>query len=111
MQSWKSLNYIPVQDFDHIGFGTMTRSISRTLEYAYNDYTISLMARGLSKLGDAEKYESTSEYWQNLFRPKQKSYINGDDTGFMGFFQPKYLNGTWAYQVGWPLAIDGHCTC
>ncbi|KAE8355580.1 glycosyl hydrolase family 92-domain-containing protein [Aspergillus coremiiformis] len=98
LESWKSLNYIPVEDFDYKGFGTMTRSISRTLEYSYNDFTIAQMARGLGKNSDAEKYEATSGYWKNLFRDDQTSFIDGTDTGFKGFFQPKYLNGTWGYQ-------------
>ncbi|OOG01011.1 glycoside hydrolase family 92 protein, partial [Aspergillus carbonarius ITEM 5010] len=98
LMSWKALNYIPVEDFDYIGFGTLTRSISRTLEYSYNDFTIAQMARGLNKTTDAEKYEGTSQYWQNLFRADQTSFLNGTDTGFEGFFQPKYLNGTWGYQ-------------
>lgn len=33
LDSWKSVNYIPVSDFDYKGFGTLTRSVSRTLEY------------------------------------------------------------------------------
>ncbi|CEN62337.1 Putative Alpha-1,2-mannosidase family protein [Aspergillus calidoustus] len=98
LASWKSLNYIPVEDFDHVGFGTMTRSISRTLEYSYNDFTISQMARGLNRTTDVERFERTSRYWQNLFRADQRSAINGTDTGFVGFFQPKHLNGTWGYQ-------------
>jgi putative alpha-1,2-mannosidase len=99
LASWKSLNYIPVEDFDHVGFGTMTRSVSRTLEYSYNDFTIAQMARGLDRAEDAERYEATSRYWQNLFKADQTSFISGNDTGFRGFFQPKNLNGTWGYQV------------
>ncbi|XHF97346.1 hypothetical protein AWENTII_000936 [Aspergillus wentii] len=102
--SWKSLNYIPVEDFDYLGFGPMTRSISRTLEYSYNDFVIAQMARSLNKTGDAEKYESRSGNWQNLFREDQTSYLNGNDTGFKGFFQPKYMNGTWGFQD--PLACS-----
>jgi putative alpha-1,2-mannosidase len=98
LQSWKELNYIPVEDFDYLGFGTMTRSISRTLEYSYNDFAIAQMARGLNKTGDAEKYEKRSESWKNLFKDDQTSFNNGIDTGFTGFFQPKYLNQTWGYQ-------------
>jgi putative alpha-1,2-mannosidase len=103
LASWKSLNYIPVEDFSPVGFGTMTRSISRTLEYSYNDFTISQMARGLNRTTDAEHFESTSRYWQNLFRADQGSSINGTDTGFVGFFQPKHLNRTWGYQVSRPI--------
>lgn len=105
LMSWKALNYVPVEDFDYIGFGTLTRSISRTLEYSYNDFTIAQMARAMNKTGDAEKYEGTSQYWQNLFRADQTSFLNGTDTGFQGFFQPKYLNGTWGSQVRHPILI------
>lgn len=99
LDSWRALNYIPVQDLDYVGFGTMTRSVSRTLEYSYNDYAISLLARGLGKTGDAEKYERTSTYWHNLWKPDQTSHLpNGTNTGFTGFFQPRYLNRTWGFQ-------------
>ena len=99
LDSWKSFGYIPVQDFDYKGFGTMTRSISRTLEYSYNDFVISELAARLGgRQADVEKYQNRSESWANLFRPDQTSFLNGTDTGFVGFFQPKYLNQTWGYQ-------------
>ncbi|OQD89476.1 hypothetical protein PENANT_c002G04053 [Penicillium antarcticum] len=104
LRSWKNLHYIPVEDFDYEGFGTMTRSISRTLEYAYNDFAIAQMARGLNKTADAERYEKRSRNWQNLFKKDQTSHWKGKDTGFTGFFQPKYPNGTWGYQD--PLACS-----
>ncbi|KAF2103774.1 glycoside hydrolase family 92 protein [Rhizodiscina lignyota] len=98
LDSWNALGYIPVQDFDYKGFGTMTRSISRTLEYSYNDFTISRLASGLGHSADVEKYVSTSSNWKNLFRPDMPSFTNGTNTGFVGFFQPKYLNRTWGFQ-------------
>ncbi|KUI63567.1 hypothetical protein VM1G_10303 [Cytospora mali] len=99
IDSWKALNYIPVQDFDYKGFGTMTRSISRTLEYSYNDYCISELAAALNHTADQEKYLESSGYWQNLYKTDQTSFINGTtDTGFVGFFQPKFLNQTWGFQ-------------
>jgi putative alpha-1,2-mannosidase len=88
-----------VQDFDYKGFGTLTRSISRTLEYSYNDYCIALMASGMGKDADKAKYIDSSGNWRHLFKPSQTSYINGTvNTGFAGFFQPKYLNETWGHQ-------------
>ncbi|CAN8101996.1 unnamed protein product [Discula destructiva] len=99
LDSWRTLNYIPVQDFDYKGFGTMTRSISRTLEYSYNDFCISQLAAGLKKMDDQEKYLESSGNWQNLFKSEQGSYLrDGSNTGFTGFFQPKYLNETWGFQ-------------
>nr|POE82297.1 putative secreted glycosidase [Quercus suber] len=33
-----------------------------------------------------------------MFNPSQTSFINGTNTGFTGFLQPRFLNGTWGYQ-------------
>lgn len=99
LDSWKALGYIPVQDFDYKGFGTMTRSVSRTLEYSYNDFCISQMAERLGHTADAEQYAASSGNWQNLYKTDQPSaFWNGTDTGFVGFFEPRFLNKTWAYQ-------------
>ncbi|KAF7957828.1 hypothetical protein EAE96_003398 [Botrytis aclada] len=97
LMSWKALNYIPYLDYDYLGFGTNSRSISRTLEYSYNDFCISTLGKGLGK-PEYTKYLNRATNWQNLWKEDQTSSINGVDTGFTGFFQPKYLNGTWGYQ-------------
>jgi len=33
-----------------------------------------------------------------MFKADQNSTINGTDTGFVGFLQPRYMNGTWGLQ-------------
>ncbi|KAF6822722.1 glycosyl hydrolase family 92 protein [Colletotrichum plurivorum] len=114
LDSWKRLGYIPVQDFDVKGFGTLTRSVSRTLEYSYNDFCIAQMADKMGgKDSDVERYRSSSSNWRSLYKQDQKSaFFNGTDTGFRGFFEPKYLNQTWAYQN--PLNcsnLDGNSVC
>ncbi|KAL8369745.1 hypothetical protein RB595_000197 [Gaeumannomyces hyphopodioides] len=113
LDSWKALGYIPVQDFDYKGFGTMTRSVSRSLEYSYNDFCISQMAGKLGKQADKEKYTASSGNWANLFKADQASALfDGTPTGFTGFFQPKYMNGTWDNQN--PLTcsgLDANPTC
>lgn len=98
LHSWKELNYIPTDDFDPFGVGPFTRSISRTVEYAYDDFCISEMARGLGHTGDAEKYAANSEFWRNMWKSDQNSSINGTDTGFTGFLMPKFLNRTFGFQ-------------
>jgi predicted alpha-1,2-mannosidase len=97
LTSWKKLDYIPYLDFDPVGFGTNSRSISRTLEYAYNDFNLATLAAGLGKNTSA-KYLARATNWQNLFKPDQPSSIQGVNTNFTGFFQPKYQNGMWGYQ-------------
>lgn len=97
LMSWKNLDYIPYLDYDYLGFGTNSRSISRTLEYSYNDFCIGSLGRALGKEG-YEKYLARGNNWKNLFKEDQTSVINGTDPGFVGFFQPKYLNATWGFQ-------------
>ncbi|CAK7211562.1 hypothetical protein SCUCBS95973_001157 [Sporothrix curviconia] len=114
LDSWKALGYIPVQDFDFKGFGTMTRSLSRTLEYSYNDYCIAQMAAaGLGSAAEEATYLARSSNWRNLYKADEPSlWWNGTDTGFTGFFQPRNLNGTWSYQN--PLNCsnpDEYSTC
>ncbi|KAK2766431.1 putative alpha-1,2-mannosidase [Colletotrichum kahawae] len=111
LTSWKKLNYIPYLDFDPIGFGTNSRSISRTLEYSYNDFCLATLAQGLNEDTAHDKYIARSMNWQNLWKLDQKSLINGTDTNFDGFFQPKYMNGTWGFQD--PIAcsnLAGFCS-
>ncbi|GAB7348142.1 hypothetical protein MBLNU459_g6158t1 [Dothideomycetes sp. NU459] len=98
LTSWKTLGYIPTEDYDPYGVGPFTRSISRTVEYAYNDFCIAEMALGLGHAADHEKYIARSENWKNMYKADQNSTINGTETGFTGFLQPRFLNGTWGFQ-------------
>lgn len=64
LHSWKNLHYIPTEDYDPYGVGPFTRSISRTVEYAYDDFCIAEMASAFNKSADAEKYYGRSGYWK-----------------------------------------------
>jgi predicted alpha-1,2-mannosidase len=98
LNSWKTLGYIPTDNIDVDGEGTETRSISRTVEYAYNDFVIAVLARELGHTSDYQKYLGRFGNWKNMFKSDQRSSVNGIDTGFEGFLQPRYMDGTWGYQ-------------
>jgi putative alpha-1,2-mannosidase len=97
LASFKDKGYIPINDIDTLGFGPHTRSVSRTVEYAYNDFCVAQMAASLNA-NDTEKYMNRSSNWRNLLREDQASTIGGKDSGFLGVLQPKFYNSTWAYQ-------------
>ena len=59
-------------------------SVSRTLEYAYDDYCAAQFAKALGKQADYEFFLKRSEYYRNVFDPQ---------TGFM---RPKDSKGRWA---------------
>ncbi|KAL9115982.1 MAG: hypothetical protein Q9227_000350 [Pyrenula ochraceoflavens] len=98
LTSWKTLGYIPTDDFDPYGVGLFTRSISRTVEYAYNDFCISTLASALGHSDDAVKYLARSGNWRNMYNPTQPAYLNTTYTGYTGFLQPLYLNSTFGHQ-------------
>lgn len=112
---------------DTAGVGTFSRSISRTVEYAYDDFCIAQMAEAMGQTADAAKYRQRAGQWANLFVDGQRSALplNGSgtagnaghagnaentenavntenaettDSGFSGFLQPRFLNGTFGFQ-------------
>lgn len=100
--SYHELGYIPWDDIDRNGTGRNTRSISRTVEYAYDDFAIALLAKGLGKDADYRKYMQRSTNWKNLWNPHQAdSYIQGPEeirwSKFKGFLQPRLLDGSFTH--------------
>ncbi len=59
------------------------RSASRTVEYAYDDFCIAQVAKGLGKIADYQKYLKRSQNWMNLWDDETKS------------IRPKQENGEW----------------
>lgn len=92
LTSWKNLGFIPTDDFDPYGQGPLTRSISRTVEYAYDDFCIAELAKAFGKSDDYAKYTKRAMNWHNMFDDKTTSL------GYTGFLQVRYSNGTWGYQ-------------
>ena len=97
LNSWHNLGYLPFLDYDYLGYGVDAHSVSRTLEYAYNDFCIGMLGQRLG-LSNYTTYLSRASNWHNLYKADQNSSLSGVDTGFTGFFQPRFLNGTWGFQ-------------
>ena len=76
LAAWKAYGYIPTENYDADGVGTETRSISRTVEYAYNDLVIALLAREFGHTSDYKKYLRRAGNWRNMFRADQGSVLN-----------------------------------
>lgn len=53
LHSLKNLHYIPTDDYDPHGVGPFTRSISRTFEYAYDDFCVGELAMSHNEISDA----------------------------------------------------------
>ncbi|KAK8012468.1 glycosyl hydrolase family 92 [Apiospora marii] len=103
LEAWKTYGFIPNDDDDKNHTGPQTRTVSRTVEYAYEDFTIALMARGLGRKDDERKYLERSKNWENVFDPDAKDQYTDGGLGvvgsdFKGFMQPRSRNGAFTYQ-------------
>jgi predicted alpha-1,2-mannosidase len=78
--SYRDKGYIPT--------GKGVQSVSKVLEYAYDDSCIARMAKALGKDDLAEKYSKRSQNWENVFDPS---------TGFM---RGKTADGSWVTPFG-----------
>jgi putative alpha-1,2-mannosidase len=76
-------------DWLKYGFITPTynRAVSRAVDYAYNDFGLYQVAKGLGKDDDAAKYLNRSRNWRNHWNPDTQSL------GFSGFMVPRNLSG------------------
>jgi predicted alpha-1,2-mannosidase len=72
---------------DYLALGYMslsqTRSATRTLEYAYDDFAIAEVAKAAGHPDDAARFLERSENWRNLW----------DDT--LKCIHPRYADGSW----------------
>ena len=76
------------RDKSFIPTGQGVQSVSKVLEYAYDDACIARFAKALGKADVAEKYAKRSQNWENVFDPS---------TGFM---RGKNADGSWVTPFG-----------
>ncbi|MEG3122719.1 GH92 family glycosyl hydrolase [Sphingomonas sp. GB1N7] len=85
------------EQYDRLGFipaDQVWESVSRTLEYSYDDYASAHLADAAGATGDAARLRRRSGNWRNVFDPKT------------GFARPRLANGDWALPYD-PIAL-GH---
>jgi predicted alpha-1,2-mannosidase len=79
---------------DDLVEGWPKASVSKTLEFAYNDFTTALVAQGLGFMEDYERYLQRSRQWENLWSSRTKSNRPGSRS-FSGFIRPRRSNMAW----------------
>ena len=78
---YKSLGYVPYNVMDP--YNSENWSLSRTLEYAFDDYCIAVMADKMGKKELANEFYKRSQNYKNTYNPAT------------GFFQPRDDKGNW----------------
>lgn len=79
-----------------------SRSISRGLEYAQNDFAIYSIAGGLNRSDDLAEFRDRADWWQNQWNPNANITLNATGT-FTGFPGPRDSDGSWNYTDYGPI--------
>lgn len=87
-------------------------SVSKALEYAYDDYCIALLAKKSGKINTYKEYLSRSLNWVNHYNPESKFFQARREGLWQGNFVPNEVNfnfteaNAWQYSMYTPHAID-----
>jgi predicted alpha-1,2-mannosidase len=82
LRSYLKYGYIPLEDKVPFSFHK-EEQVSRTLEYAYDDFLIGTLARDLGAEEDAKTFRKRSENWRNVIDAET------------GFARGRFADGAW----------------
>ena len=105
LASYKSLGFIPVEE--------ESESVSKTLEYAYDDWTISQMAKAMGKSDDYARFIKRAQFYKNVFDPKTGFMRGRFRNSWFSPFDPFEVNfnyteaNAWQYSLYVPQDISG----
>jgi predicted alpha-1,2-mannosidase len=106
LESYKKYGFIPVE--------LESESVSKTLEYAYDDWTIAQMAKAM---GNKEKYAEftrRAQNYKNMYNPATGFLQGRYRNTWFAPFKPEEVNfnyteaNAWQYSLYTPQDISGH---
>ncbi len=116
MQHSAKLDHLGLNAYKNKGFiaaGDESESVSKTLEYAYDDWCIAMMAKALQQDSVYREYIGRAQYYKNIFNNKigfMQAKMNG---GWTTGFNPAEVNfnfteaNSWQYSLFVPQDIKG----
>lgn len=105
LDSYKNIGFIPVEK--------ESESVSKTLEYAYDDWTIAQMAKAMGEQEDYKTFVERSQNYINVFDPTTKFMRGRFRNTWFSPFDPYEVNfnyteaNSWQYSFYVPHDITG----
>ena len=105
LDSYKNFGFIPVEK--------ESESVSKTLEYAYDDWTIAQMANDLGKENDYKTYTERAQSYKNVFDPESQFMRGRFRNTWFAPFDPSEVNfnyteaNAWQYSFYVPQDVSG----
>jgi predicted alpha-1,2-mannosidase len=81
--SYLKYGYIPLEDKVPEGFWHKNEQVSRTLEYAYDDFVVGQVGHALGREDDAELFKKRAQNYRNVIDPAT------------GFARGRHADGSW----------------
>lgn len=106
LKSYKQFGFIPVEE--------ESESVSKTLEYAYDDWCIAQMAKALEKPSDYKTFTQRAQYYKNVFDPETQFMRGRFRNTWFTPFNPYEVNfnyteaNAWQYSNYVPQDISGY---
>ncbi len=105
LKYYKESGFVPMEE--------ESESVSKTLEYAYDDWTIATMAKQMGKEQDYEAFSKRGQYYKNLYNPETGFMQGRFNNTWFGPFDPYEVNfnyteaNAWQYSLYAPQDISG----
>ena len=93
LRHFRSLGYIPA--------GQERESVSKTMEYAYDDWCIAQLSDSLNHPDLVTEYLKRSKYYQNLYDPKSGFFRAKSDAKWVSPFDPREVNNHYTEANAW----------
>ena len=106
MGAYMKYGYVPIE--------AEGEAVSKTLEYAYDDWCVARMAEAMGKQDIAEEFYARAQAYKNIYNPENQFFQGRRNGGWMRPFDPAQVNFTLteanSYQYGFfaPQDINGH---
>ena len=106
MGAYMKYGYIPIE--------TEGEAVSKTLEYAYDDWCVARMAEDMGKQDIADEFYARAQSYKNIYNPENQFFQGRRNGGWTRPFDPAQVNFTLteanSYQYGFfvPQDINGH---
>jgi predicted alpha-1,2-mannosidase len=101
------------QDHGYISMEDDREAVSKTLEYAYDDWCIAVMADLLGHKDDYRAFSKRAQYYRNIFDPETGFARPRKNGGWLSPFDPREVNSNfteanaWQYTFFVPQDISG----
>jgi len=98
LNSYRKYGYVRAEDDNE--------SVSKTLEYAYDDWCIAKMAKALKKYEDYEYFIQRSKNWMNVYDPKTSFMRPKKNSTFIEPFSPFRVDNNYTEANAWQYSFN-----